>query len=280
MKTYAQVMSEGDKKLLAFFEHSDAHYFMRELMDQKGLDLYTNLDNFVDDEILTLFNDGIMRLINNEPLAHILGYSWFYNRKFSVNSDVLIPRPETEILVEKVLKESQLYFDEENISILDLACGSGAIGITLKLEEPQYNVSLSDISKDALVITNSNKLKLNADVDVYESDMLQTFINENIKFDVIVSNPPYILNNEQLQASVYDYEPHLALFGGEDGLDFYRIILEESKKVLKDKAMIAFEIGYDQKESLTEEIRKHYPNASIKYYKDYADLDRMIFIFI
>lgn len=280
MKTYAQVMSEGDKKLLAFFEHSDAHYFMRELMDQKGLDLYTNLDNFVDDEILTLFNDGIMRLINNEPLAHILGYSWFYNRKFSVNSDVLIPRPETEILVEKVLKESQLYFDEENISILDLACGSGAIGITLKLEEPQYNVSLSDISKDALVITNSNKLKLNADVDVYESDMLQTFINENIKFDVIVSNPPYILNNEQLEASVYDYEPHLALFGGEDGLDFYRIILEESKKVLKDKAMIAFEIGYDQKESLTEEIRKHYPNASIKYYKDYADLDRMIFIFI
>lgn len=280
MITYSEVMMQADKQLLAIFDHSEARYFMRELCENANIDLYANLDNFIDEEINKQFQDGIKRMLNDEPVAHILGYSWFYGRKFKVNEDVLIPRPETEQLVMNSLLEIEDYFNTFDLDVLDLACGSGAIGISLKLEEPQLNVSLSDISKDALSVAADNADTLFAHVTFRESDMLAEFVKEKQQFDVIVCNPPYILNNEQLQASVYDFEPHVALFGGEDGLDFYRQVLRESKETLKSPGMLAFEMGYDQKEALSAEIFKVYPNASIKHFKDYADLDRMIFIFV
>ncbi len=278
--TYAEVINLADKRLLAVFDHSDARYLMRELCENNNIDLYTNLDNFIDEDINNDFQDGVNRLLNSEPVAHILGYSWFYGRKFKVNDDVLIPRVETEQLVMNALLEIEDTFDTFNLDLLDLASGSGAIGISLKLEEKDLNVSISDISSDALKVAKENSENLFADIAIYESDMLQKFIEEDKKFDVIVSNPPYILNNEELQASVYDFEPHIALFGGSDGLDFYRIILEESKSVLKSPGILAFEIGYDQKEAITDEILKVYPNAKVKHYKDYANLDRMVFIYV
>lgn len=278
--TYAEVINLADKRLLAVFDHSDARYLMRELCENNNIDLYTNLDNFIDGDINNAFQDGINRLLENEPVAHILAYSWFYGRKFKVNDDVLIPRVETEQLVMNALLEIEEVFDTFDLDLLDLASGSGAIGISLKLEEKDLNVSISDISSDALKVAKENSENLFADIAIYESDMLQTFIDKNQKFDVIVSNPPYILNNEELQASVYDFEPHIALFGGSDGLDFYRIILEDSKTVLKSPGILAFEIGYDQKETITSEILKVYPNAKIKHYKDYANLDRMVFIYV
>lgn len=278
--TYAEVINLADKRLLAVFDHSDARYLMRELCENNNIDLYTNLDNFIDEDINNAFQDGINRLLENEPVAHILAYSWFYGRKFKVNDDVLIPRVETEQLVMNALLEIEEVFDTFDLDLLDLASGSGAIGISLKLEEKDLNVSISDISSDALKVAKENSENLFADIAIYESDMLQTFIDKNQKFDVIVSNPPYILNNEELQASVYDFEPHIALFGGSDGLDFYRIILEDSKTVLKSPGILAFEIGYDQKETITSEILKVYPNAKIKHYKDYANLDRMVFIYV
>lgn len=278
--TYAEVINLADKRLLAVFDHSDARYLMRELCENNNIDLYTNLDNFIDEDINNVFQDGINRLLENEPVAHILAYSWFYGRKFKVNDDVLIPRVETEQLVMNALLEIEEVFDTFDLDLLDLASGSGAIGISLKLEEKDLNVSISDISSDALKVAKENSENLFADIAIYESDMLQTFIDKNQKFDVIVSNPPYILNNEELQASVYDFEPHIALFGGSDGLDFYRIILEDSKTVLKSPGILAFEIGYDQKETITSEILKVYPNAKIKHYKDYANLDRMVFIYV
>ena len=278
--TYAEVINLADKRLLAVFEHSDARYLMRELCENNNIDLYTNLDNFIDEDINNVFQDGVNRLLASEPVAHILGYSWFYGRKFKVNDDVLIPRVETEQLVMNALLEIEDVFDTFDLDLLDLASGSGAIGISLKLEEKDLKVSISDISRDALKVAKENSENLFADVAIYESDMLQKFIEEDKKFDVIVSNPPYILNNEELQASVYDYEPHIALFGGSDGLDFYRIILEESKSVLKSPGLLAFEIGYDQKETITDEILKVYPESTIKHYKDYANLDRMVFIYV
>ena len=241
--TYAEVINLADKRLLAVFDHSDARYLMRELCENNNIDLYTNLDNFIDEDINNDFQDGVNRLLNSEPVAHILGYSWFYGRKFKVNDDVLIPRVETEQLVMNALLEIEDTFDTFNLDLLDLASGSGAIGISLKLEEKDLNVSISDISSDALKVAKENSENLFADIAIYESDMLQKFIEEDKKFDVIVSNPPYILNNEELQASVYDFEPHIALFGGSDGLDFYRIILEESKSVLKSPGILAFEIA-------------------------------------
>lgn len=280
MKTYSEVIMQADKQLLAVFEHSEARYYMRELCENANIDLYANLDNFIDEDINKQFQEGVKKLLNDEPVAHILGYSWFYGRKFKVNNQVLIPRPETEQLVMNSLLEIEEYFDHFNLDLLDLACGSGAIGISLKLEEPSLNVSISDISSDALSVAKENATNLFADVSITESDMLTEFNKNKQLFDVIVCNPPYILNNEQLQASVYDYEPHVALFGGEDGLDFYRQVLKESQEALKSPGILAFEIGYDQKMTLTDEIKKVYPNAKIKYFKDYADLDRMIFIFV
>lgn len=280
MITYSEVMMQADRQLLAHFDHSEARYYMRELCENANIDLYANLDNFIDEKIHQTFQDGIKRMLNHEPVAHILGYSWFYGRKFKVNEDVLIPRPETEQLVMNSLLEMEDYFNTFELDVLDLACGSGAIGISLKLEEPQLNVSISDISIDALSVARDNAKDLFANVSISKSDMLTKFIIKEKQFDVIVCNPPYILNNEQLQASVYDFEPHVALFGGEDGLDFYRQVLNESKETLKTPGMLAFEMGYDQKETLSAEILKVYPNAEIKHFKDYADLDRMIFIFV
>ena len=280
MKTYSEVIAQADKQLLSVFDHSEARYFMRELCENAEIDLYANLDNFIDEDINNLFQAGIKKLLEHEPVAHILGYSWFYGRKFKVNEDVLIPRPETEQLVMNSLLEIEDYFDTFNLDLLDLACGSGAIGISLKLEESALNVSIADISTDALGVAKENAENLFAKVVITESDMLTEYIKKEQKFDVIVCNPPYILNNEELQASVYDFEPHVALFGGEDGLDFYRQVLNESKQTLKSPGMLAFEMGYDQKETLSNEIMKVYPNATIKHFKDYADLDRMIFIFV
>ncbi len=280
MKTYSEVINQADKQLLAVFDFSEARYFMRELCENNEIDLYANLDNFIDEDISKVFQSGIERMLKDEPVAHILGYSWFYGRKFKVNEDVLIPRPETEQLVMNSLLEIEDYFETFDLDLIDLACGSGAIGISLKVEEPSLRVSISDISEDALKVASENSKNLFAEVDVKQSDMLKEFIKEGKMFDVIVCNPPYILNNEDLQASVFDYEPHLALFGGEDGLDFYRQVLNESKEVLKSPGILAFEIGYDQKETITEEIKKVYPNSKIKHFKDYADLDRMVFIFV
>ncbi len=280
MKTYSEVINQADKQLLAVFDFSEARYFMRELCENNEIDLYANLDNFIDEDISKVFQSGIERMLKDEPVAHILGYSWFYGRKFKVNEDVLIPRPETEQLVMNSLLEIEDYFETFDLDLIDLACGSGAIGISLKAEEPSLRVSISDISEDALKVASENSKNLFAEVDVKQSDMLKEFIKKGKKFDVIVCNPPYILNNEDLQTSVFDYEPHLALFGGEDGLDFYRQVLNESKEVLKSPGILAFEIGYDQKDTITEEIKKVYPNSKVKHFKDYADLDRMVFIFV
>lgn len=280
MKTYSEVINAADKRILAVSEYSEARYLMREICENQDVDLYANLDNFIDESIDKVFEEGVKRLCDQEPVAHILGYSWFYGRKFQVNEDVLIPRGETEQLVLNTILEVEDKFESFDLDLLDLACGSGAIGISLKLEEPALNVSIADISSDALKVAKDNAESLNAEVRIVESDMLQEFIKKDEKFDVIVCNPPYILNNEELQTSVVDFEPHLALFGGEDGLDFYRQVLKESQSVLKSPGVLAFEMGYDQKENLSAEIMKVYPEANLKHFKDFAGLDRMILVLI
>lgn len=280
MKTYSEIINEADKRILAVSEYSEARYLMREICENQDIDLYANLDNFIDDSVNKVFQEGVNRLCKHEPVAHILGYSWFYGRKFHVNDDVLIPRGETEQLVLNTILEVEDKFESFDLDLLDLACGSGAIGVSLKLEEPDLKVSIADISSDALKVAQKNAESLNAKLRVVESDMLQEFIKNDEKFDVIVCNPPYILNDEKLQESVVEFEPHLALFGGEDGLDFYRQVLEESKSVLNSPGILAFEMGYDQKENLSREILKVYPEAELKHFKDFAGLDRMIIVLI
>lgn len=280
MKTYNQVIIEANSQLEKISGFSEARYLMLELCQQNDIDLYQNLDTEIDEKVEKLFYDGVKRLEKHEPVSHILGYSYFYGFKFKVNGDVLIPRSETELLVMNALMEIDNFFHTYDLKMIDLACGSGIIGITMKLEEPDLDVDMSDISEAALRVAKENALTNKVDVNIRQDDMLKNAIKNNEMYDVIICNPPYIHDDEALETSVKDFEPHLALFGGSDGLDFYRTVLKQSKEVLKTPGLIGFEIGYDQKENITQEIKNIYPEAKIKHFKDYANLDRMVFIFV
>ena len=184
------------------------------------------------------------------PLSHLVGFEYFYDRKFKVTSDVLSPRMETEELVYKVIdyiRKNNL----TNIKILDLCTGSGIIGITLKKELEEFDVKIlaSDISSRALTVAKENASSLEADISFVESDL---FSNIQDKFDIIVSNPPYIANDDKktIKENVLNYDPHLALFADEEGMYFYRNIIEKSRPYLNEKGIMFFEIGYDQKEKI------------------------------
>lgn len=255
----------------------DAIFLMLELANKESYDLYLNYDLEVEEGLKYRFIESANRLLNHEPLQHILGYEYFYGYKFFVNEDVLIPRDETQELVSNVLADIDEYF--ENPTVVDIGCGSGAIAIALKKEENKITMLASDISEKALDVARKNAIYNEAEVTFYQGDLLQPFIQQNIKIDVLVSNPPYIKENEVLESSVVDFEPHLALFGGKDGLYFYRKILENAHLVLKEKSMIAFEMGYDQKESLSNLAIQYFPNSRIEVLQDINGKDRMLFIY-
>ena len=252
--------------------------FIFELCNEYNINLFIEMDNEADPRLEARFEEGIKRILNDEPMNYVLGYSYFYGYKFTVNKDVLIPRPETEELVCLILKKYDEYFKGQKIDICDVGTGSGAIAISLKKEEDNFNVYASDISSEALIVAKKNAQDLDANVTFMCGSMLDPYIEKGIKVDILVSNPPYIKAQETLEASVVDYEPHVALFGGEDGLKFYRQIFENANKILKEKAMLFFEIGYDQKENLTKLASKYFENVHIEVLKDINGKDRMLFI--
>jgi len=282
MITYHHAIKEAEEKVsLSNASVSAVKLFMYELTQQNNIDLYMHYNEEADATIIDRFNTGIVRLMKDEPLAYILGYQWFYGRKFSVNRDVFIPRYETEELCAYVLKELDQYFnDVEKIDLADIATGSGAIAITISCEEPKVNCYATELSSETLKIAQKNAIDNGANIHFLQGDMLQPLIKDKILLDVLISNPPYISTSEVLESSVVDFEPNMALFGGEDGLYFYRIILENARKVLKDKALMAFEIGYQQKAALLELVNELYPNQEAKVVKDLNGKDRMLFIYL
>lgn len=255
-----------------------AKAFIFELCNEYNVNLYLDMDNEVLPIIENRFEDGIQRILNDEPMNYVLGYSYFYGYKFTVNKDVLIPRPETEELVCLILQKYDEYYKGQKINVCDVGTGSGAIAISLKKEEDNLNVFASDISKQALDVARKNAEDNDADVKFYCGSMLEPYIENNIKVDILVSNPPYIKQDEVLENSVKDYEPHVALFGGDDGLKFYRIIFENAHKMLNEKGMLFFEMGYDQRENLTSLAREYFKDADIQVLKDINNKDRMLFI--
>ena len=252
--------------------------FIFELCNEFGINLYLEIDNQVDKELYEKFEKGIIRLLDGEPLNHVLGYSYFYGYRFIVNPDVLIPRPETEELVGLILSQYDEYFKGEKIKVCDIGTGSGAIAIALKKEEDNLDVYASDISAVALNVAKANASNNQCEITFLEGSMLEPYIEKGLKFDILVSNPPYIRSVEKVEASVYDYEPHVALFGGEDGLKFYREIFENAAKILNDKALAFFEMGYDQKENLSKLAREYFDDVDIRVYKDINGKDRMLML--
>lgn len=217
--------------------------------------------------------EDYIKLKNNYPIQYLIGYVNFYGNKIYVNDSVLIPRYETEYLVEKTIKLCKNKFDYK-IDILDLCTGSGAIGISLK-KEIDCNVTMSDVSKSALNVSKKNIIENNVEANIVESDL---FNNINGKYDVIISNPPYINKKMKIMPTVYDYEPHLALFAEDEGLYYYKKIFEQVRSYLNNKFILAFEIGYEQKEKLNELASIYFDNCIIRFEKDLNEKYRYLFI--
>ncbi|MGL4382215.1 MAG: peptide chain release factor N(5)-glutamine methyltransferase [Bacilli bacterium] len=276
-----EVLDQASAKLVEFKKNEIAAYeLLRALLSLESYELYDQINEVVNKDIIERFEKQIDAHIHGVPLQQILGYSTFLGRDFIVNENVLIPRYETEELVENVLYHIDDYFKRyEQITIVDIGTGSGAIAITLDLEEARAKVYGSDISQSAIEVACSNNDKHHAHVEFFKGDLLVPLIKADIKADILVSNPPYIPNNEEIEASVKDYEPHLALFGGEEGLDFYIRILKDAKALIKDRALLAFEIGHDQKERIIKEVETYFPNSEYKVLDDVNGKNRMLFIY-
>lgn len=254
--------------------------YLVELSQQERYNLYANFREEMPEDLRNSFEAGMARILKQEPMAHVLGYSWFYGYKFIVNEDVLIPRPETEELCANILARMDQYFSKnETIYCVDVGTGSGAIAITLCKEEPHVHMMATDISQEALVTARKNAQMNEADVQFMAGDMLQPLIEKNIRVDVLVCNPPYIPQEEKMEKSVVDFEPHVALFGGEDGLKFYREIFADCQKVLKDKAFMAFEMGWNQRERMSQLVEKTLPGWKYEILKDMNGKDRMLFVY-
>lgn len=217
-------------------------------------------------------------LDENIPVQYLVGYSCFYGYDFIVNEHVLIPRFETEELVENILYRYDQYFKGQTVDVCDLATGSGCIGISLALEEKHMRVVATDISLEALKVAKENNDTLGATVTFLQGDMLEPL--QGRRFDIFVSNPPYIPEDEPVMSLVKENEPNLALFGGKDGMKFYRIILSGIKPFLKDRAILCFEHGYDKKEEMLKLAAQYFEDARVEVLKDLEGKDRMTFIYV
>lgn len=252
-----------------------AKMLLSSYLDVNPLELLTILDKEVDSDIEKLYKSSLEALKENKPIQYVIGNVNFYGLKFIVNKNVLIPRFETEELVEQVVEYTK-DLNKDKIKILDLGCGSGAIGLTLKSILKDSEVTLTDISKDALEVAKLNANNLNLDVTFIESDWFSNVKLE--QYDIIVSNPPYIRTDEEIEEIVKNNEPSLALYGGVDGLDCYRKILANIKQYLNNKFLIAFEIGESQKEEIYDIVDKYLKDIEITCKKDLYGRNRMIFV--
>lgn len=229
---------------------------------------YDDIDNISKLEILEKY---ISKRLTNMPIQYILNKAYFCGLPFYVDSNVLIPRFDTEVLVEEVLK-----FRDKSKSILDMCTGSGAIAIALKRLGGFEKVDALDISDKALEIAKKNAKDLECDINFFKSDMFSSLTSEN-KYDIIVCNPPYIQSQvvDTLESEVKDFEPRLALDGDIDGMKFYRIIAENYEDYLVDNGVLALEIGYDE----ADDIRALFEGKNVVIKKDLANLDRVAIIY-
>ena len=249
----------------------EARVLIKYILNKNEINIIANENIELSNENKKQLLESIEKIKKGYPLQYITHYQEFMGIKFEVNENVLIPQPDTEVLVEKTIKIVQKCYpkeDNRNIKILDLCTGSGAIAISLKKYLPSVQVFASDISEKALEIAKTNAKKNDVQIKLIESNM---FENINEKFDIVVSNPPYIKTDEITKLSnQVQNEPRLALDGGKDGLDFYRIIQKNIKNYLYENGMLLMEIGYDQGQA----VASMFKNS--KLVKDYAGKDRVI----
>ena len=270
----AQLFSDFEEELIRQGEEAESLSFVyRSLKNLSFTDFVFALQQEVTEEEEVFVKEIFQQLAAHKPAQYIIGQVDFYGMQLKVDERVLIPRPETEELVELILAENP----ETNLSVLDIGTGSGAIALALAKNRPNWSVTAADISQDALDLANENAKNQNLQIFLKKSDCF-TEISE--KYDIIVSNPPYISREDESEVglNVLYSEPHLALFADEDGLAIYRRIAEDAKYHLKDGGKIYLEIGYKQGQSVPDLFRKHLPEKRVRTLKDQFGQDRMVVI--
>ena len=270
----AQMFKDFEEKLIAQGEEAESLSFVyRSLKNLSFTDFVFALQQEVTEEEKEFVEDNYRKLANHIPAQYIIGHAEFFGMQLEVDERVLIPRPETEELVELILAENP----KDNLKVLDIGTGSGAIALALAKNRPDWTITAADISQDALDLAMEN---------ANNQDLTLSFIKSNCfseissKYDIIVSNPPYIsrVDEAEVGLNVLHSEPHLALFADEDGLAIYRRIAEESKDYLNDGGKIYLEIGYKQGQSVPALFKENFPEKRVRTLKDQFGQDRMVVI--
>ena len=270
----AQLFKDFEEKLIAQGEEAESLSFVyRSLKNLSFTDFVFALQQELTEEEKQFVEEIYKKLVAHIPAQYIIGHAEFFGMQLKVDERVLIPRPETEELVELILAENP----EENLKVLDIGTGSGAIALALAKNRPDWSVTAADISQDALDLSLENANSQNLNLSFIKSDC---FSEISAKYDIIVSNPPYISRADEVEVglNVLHSEPYLALFADEDGLAIYRRIAEGSKDHLNDGGKIYLEIGYKQGQSVPDLFRKNFPEKQVRTLKDQFGQDRMVVI--
>ena len=263
VKQYSQLYLEARRALLTTEDQQTASLYARNLLSHVSGKTQEQIlaarDLYASEEVCRAVEAAVKRLLKGEPLAYVLGEWEFYGLRLEVNENVLIPRDDTCAVTELAIRNA--LFLEQAPRILDLCTGSGCIGLAIASRVKDARVTLVDISKDALAVAKRNvtNTHLSGRVSCIQADAMATAPAFLGKFDMIVSNPPYVTvaEMEELAPSVRDYEPHLALVGGVDGLDFYRAITENYKIALKDGGYLCYEFGEEQGDSICQILEQN-----------------------
>ena len=277
MITYRELINNAKKKIdMLELEQRAIYEFLMDILHCDRAKLIMIENDEVSEDVLDKFAEMLSEYVfDYKPIEYILGYTYFCGNKIYVDEHTLIPRNETEEVVSAAL---EVITKHQYKNVLDLASGSGAIAISVKNVLPSLDVVGSDISEGALKMAKRNANSIGVNVEFINSDILDYFIDNNMKFDLIISNPPYVSFDYKLPNKIIDHEPKTALYASENGLFYYRRIMEDASQVLNEKGSIVFEIGYDQGKSikkLASEILKDY---KIEVKKDIANNDRIVII--
>lgn len=282
MTTIREVLTDARARFAAVSSSPglDAQLLLAEVLDASRAHVLAYPEQALTGEQAAAYARFVARRAAGEPVAYLLGRRAFYDREFSVGPGVLIPRPETEHLLEAALAFVRERADQGDpvTAAVDVGTGSGALAVTLAAHAPQTRVWATDISPQALTIARHNAERNAVHVTFLEGDLLEPLLAQGVQVDLVMANLPYIATAEMLSLEVSRYEPHLALDGGPDGLDLIRRLLIQAPAVINPGALILLEIGADQGESAARLARDAFPGCQCSVMKDYAGHDRVVIL--
>ncbi len=255
----------------------EAELILEDLLDIDRLQLYLNGPSLITDDILKKFDAVVKKRLTRYPLQYILGNAWFYGRKFLVNEDVMVPTPETELLLESLLRAVR-FCESDPVRVLDMGTGSGVVAVSAKLENPDLDIAAVDISPDALHVAqvNAERFDVAESIRFMQSDLFEN-IEPSERFDIIASNPPYITSGEYggLEPEVLA-DPKVALVSGPKGLDIITRLVAESPDYLARPGFLMFEIGFDQADEVFAMVKGDGRYVDCSLFKDLSDIDRLV----